>query len=284
MLKLILLPGMDGTGKLFEPIIEQLYANFDVHPLHYPADRLLSYPELEELVSAALPKSQPFVILAESFSTPLAVMLAARNPPHLKGVILCAGFVACPARGWRRSICTHLAPFLFNWSLPKIAVRSLLVGSSASAEIVNRVQSAISSVKPELLLDRLRAVLTCDARPQLKLLNHPILYLQAKQDRLIDPRCLEEIRQSKPDVRVEQLQGPHLLLQTQPEQSAVILESWLHEITHCTLCKRALAVDAEPLSGDCGGDCWGCISEIEAEMIGVPLDKYRGNPNAFLPH
>jgi hypothetical protein len=25
----------------------------------------------------------------------------------------------------------------------------------------------------------------------------------------------------------------------------------------------------DPLSGDCGGDCWGCVGWVEAEMVGV---------------
>ncbi|MEO0454194.1 MAG: hypothetical protein AAFY98_08670 [Verrucomicrobiota bacterium] len=33
----------------------------------------------------------------------------------------------------------------------------------------------------------------------------------------------------------------------------------------CTICKRPLNNPDDPLSGDCGGDCWGCIGEIEAE-------------------
>lgn len=33
----------------------------------------------------------------------------------------------------------------------------------------------------------------------------------------------------------------------------------------CTICGRDLNVSSDPLSGDCGGDCWGCIGEVEAE-------------------
>jgi hypothetical protein len=34
----------------------------------------------------------------------------------------------------------------------------------------------------------------------------------------------------------------------------------------CSLCGRALENAEDPLSVDCGGDCWGCIGEIEADM------------------
>lgn len=34
----------------------------------------------------------------------------------------------------------------------------------------------------------------------------------------------------------------------------------------CSICKLPLDVADEPLSADCGGDCWGCVGAIEAEM------------------
>jgi hypothetical protein len=33
----------------------------------------------------------------------------------------------------------------------------------------------------------------------------------------------------------------------------------------CSICSRTLNNPNDPLSGDCGSDCWGCIGEIEAE-------------------
>lgn len=31
------------------------------------------------------------------------------------------------------------------------------------------------------------------------------------------------------------------------------------------MCGRVLSQEDDPLSGDCGGDCWGCIGKIEAD-------------------
>ena len=33
----------------------------------------------------------------------------------------------------------------------------------------------------------------------------------------------------------------------------------------CNICGRKLDVENDPLSLDCGGDCWGCIGAIEAD-------------------
>jgi len=52
---------------------------------------------------------------------------------------------------------------------------------------------------------------------------------------------------------------------------------------HCKICQRALHIPADPLSTDCGDDCWGCVGEIEADM-GCPesLEKVRHESEAGL--
>src|SRR6516225_8307668 len=93
---LLLLPGMDGTGRLFEPLLPFLPPSLVAVVLAYPPDRPLDYAELLPYVEAAIPDGQEFLVLGESFSGPLALLLAARQPPGLRGIILCASFARSP--------------------------------------------------------------------------------------------------------------------------------------------------------------------------------------------
>lgn len=34
----------------------------------------------------------------------------------------------------------------------------------------------------------------------------------------------------------------------------------------CRICHRELSNPKDPLSIDCGGDCWGCVGEVEADL------------------
>lgn len=48
----------------------------------------------------------------------------------------------------------------------------------------------------------------------------------------------------------------------------------------CTLCGRGLNVEGDELSGDCGGDCWRCIGQIEADLgyepsVKMVMDEWR---------
>ena len=79
---LLLLPGMDGTGRLFGPLAKALAPTIKPVAVSYPTDQPLGYNELLALIETSLP-SDPFVVVGESFSGPLALMLAARRPPNL---------------------------------------------------------------------------------------------------------------------------------------------------------------------------------------------------------
>jgi hypothetical protein len=57
-----------------------------------------------------------------------------------------------------------------------------------------------------------------------------MLYLQARHDRLVKPRSLEEIRRLRPDIETATIDGPHLLLLREPQKAAVIVENFLKSL------------------------------------------------------
>jgi pimeloyl-ACP methyl ester carboxylesterase len=221
---------MDGTGKLLLDFMDALPEQMRREILQYPADVLLSYDQLTTLVRSMCEGSPPFVLVAESFSTPLAIRIAAENPAKLRGLILCAGFAASPVRGIKRWFASMLAPAVMRVPRPETAIRSWLLGSLATTTLVRTAGDVIASVKPAVLSARLRAVLACDVRPELSSVRVPILYLQARHDRLVGPHCLEEIRRIRPDVRVAVVDGPHFLLQREPQQTAKIVMDFLSSL------------------------------------------------------
>jgi pimeloyl-[acyl-carrier protein] methyl ester esterase len=221
--QIVLLPGMDGTGELFADFIAALSGEFETKAVRYSTDICQSYSELAGLIRGAVPADAPFVLVAESFSTPLAIHYAATKPPNLKGLVLCAGFASTPVRGWKRFVVSILAPIAFRFTLPTFACRLLLVGAGAQAFLVDAVRSTISSVQPNVLADRLRSLLACDFRAHLAQVDLPILYIRAEHDRLVDVVCLKEILRIKPETSVIAMSGPHLLLQREPVRTAEIV-------------------------------------------------------------
>jgi hypothetical protein len=96
MVALVLLPGLDGTGLLFEDFVAALGSDVDVVVARYPTDRPLDYANLEQIARSFIPPNIPFVLLGESFSGPIALSIAASSPPGLLGVIMCCSFARNP--------------------------------------------------------------------------------------------------------------------------------------------------------------------------------------------
>jgi pimeloyl-[acyl-carrier protein] methyl ester esterase len=225
--RIIILPGMDGTGKLLLEFMHALPARLRKEIMVYPKGAVLSYEQLENMARWQFEDSPPFALVAESFSSPMAIRIAAEQPKNLLGVVLCVGFATSPLRGAKRWIASALAPLVMRVQLPESAIREWLLGLDAPSDLVDTAREVIASVKPAVLSARLRAVLSCDVREDLRKIDLPMLYLQARQDRLLGPRSLEEIRTIRPEVRAVVLDGPHFLLQREPLQVSKIVAEFL---------------------------------------------------------
>ena len=96
-MKILALPGLDGTADLFEPFARSAPDGFEVATVSYPPDRALDYAGHLEIARRHLPADGPFLLLGESFSGPVSVWLAAEAPPGLTGLVLCNTFVRPPS-------------------------------------------------------------------------------------------------------------------------------------------------------------------------------------------
>lgn len=227
--RLVLLPGMHGTGELFSGFVNTMPEPKHIEALYYPTEVSFSPAQLLEVVQSFVQESDPYFLLAESFSTPLSIQFAATRPANLKGLILCAGFASSPLTGPGRTAASLFAPLLFRLPAFGVSINHFLIGPNAPNSLQAAVRAAISSVKPRVLTARLQAVLSCDARQALSRIAVPMLYIQATMDKVVPKSCLEEIQRIKPDIRVAQIDGPHLILQREPEQSANIVAKFIED-------------------------------------------------------
>ncbi|HYJ47897.1 MAG TPA: alpha/beta hydrolase, partial [Pyrinomonadaceae bacterium] len=208
---LVLLSGLDGTGRLFKPLLEILPPDLRPLVIPYPANKSLGHDELFQYVREQIPSDDPFILLAESFSGSLAVELAATRPPNLKALILCASFVTSPAPKSFGLLRFIINGQLFRLRPPRTLVRYLLLGKDAPPGLINELLNTLQSVSPEVLSNRVRSVLNVDVRGALEKCRVPILYLAAKHDKLVGKRNLAEIKSLAPDLDSVIIDAPHLL-------------------------------------------------------------------------
>lgn len=226
-MKLVLLPGMDGTGELFAPFISALPNSIRPVVVTFPRAETIAYDDLVEIARRALPSNEPFAILGESFSGPIATALAAYGYDQLLALIYSCSFVRNPSNAL--STLKSLVPLIPIRGVISNAVRNLLLGVD-SVKIRTLVGQSMSTVSPDVIRSRLAQVLEVDVTESLKKVSVPILYLRASNDRLIKPRSGDHIAKMNPNVQIVEIIGPHLLLQTTPVQCANTISGFLSRI------------------------------------------------------
>ncbi|MCX7048514.1 MAG: alpha/beta hydrolase [Candidatus Sumerlaeota bacterium] len=226
---LVLLPGLDGTGILFEPLLEVLPPEILPKVVAYPPDQPLDYEALLPQVLASLPEREPFVLLGESFSGPLAVMAASRRPPNLRAVVLCATFVRNPIwflPRWSRFLCGSYVFWFFPLMSKTKALLNAIFGFS-NPQMRALIPRALKLVKPSVFAARGRAALAVDATEQLRACQVPILYLAAKFDGVVPAHNLAYIQRQKPSVKAAIIPTGHMLLQSRPREACAALLEFL---------------------------------------------------------
>lgn len=213
--RVVVLPGMDGTGLLLSGFIEAARGRFDVEVIAYPNDRSLNYEELAGHVAGNLPKSGRYWLLGESFGGPLALMVAGTRPPGLAGVVLCASFARFPIAPLR-----WLAPFAKVATLwhPAPIVSWLLLGRWASPPLLARVLEVVRGLRSAVLAARVAAALEVDSLVTLPLLTLPVLVLRATEDRVIPSAASAAVVTVAQAAQLVDIEAPHFMLQTAPAE------------------------------------------------------------------
>ena len=209
---LVLLPGMDGTGRMFEPFVHAA-ADVETRVVRYPPE-LTTYPDCIAFARTQLPTGRPFLLLAESFSGPVAIALSAEHPEGLRGVVLCSSFAQNPRPEWLwlRPLLRLLPPL----QLPLPLLRRLLLGKRASGALVQLTTAMLPHFPTATMKGRTLAVAAVDHTALLAQVRVPMLALRAAQDRLVPRAATEWIRAHRAQLDITTLQGPHWLLQTRP--------------------------------------------------------------------
>lgn len=222
--RLVLLPGLDGTGQLFDALLAAWSGPPAPQVLRYPSDHPLDYDDLVGWVNERLPVDRGYVLVGESFSGPIALRVAAQRPPHLRGLVLVCTFVQCP-----RPTLRLLAPLIGALPLhraPAWALSQALLNHGPGSALAQQLHGAVHSVDEAVLKHRLRAVAGIDVRAQAEQVEVPTLILSARHDRLVPASAARTLKRLVRHSRLESLVGPHALLQAQPQACAALIESF----------------------------------------------------------
>ena len=220
---MILLPGIDGSGRLFAPLLQAEPRGLVPEVVSFPPDRVLGYDELAAVVRERLPRGR-FALVAESFSGPIAVRIAAERPPGLAALVLAATFLHGPMSALLHPIRGLVGARLFGLRMPAPLVRHFMAGPDAPSAIVREVRAAVATVSPAVLAHRATEALRVDVREDFARVQVPVLWLSPTRDRLLRASAAEEVLEIQPDIEVARIEAPHMILQRCPHASLARIE------------------------------------------------------------
>ncbi len=221
--KIILLPGLDGTGDLFRPLLKSLPKGLDVQVINYPLFQKLSYLELVSHVVSQLPQT-PFILVGESFSGAIAHQIVLQQPANLKGVVFLVSFLQTP-----RSFLLGLASLLplslmMKIPMPDFLLKRFLFSCGAGKELNSLFRASLKRVSPQVLAFRLHEL---RRMPQIMQKQGNVdvkaLYIRADDDWLVPWACIQDFRICYNNLKIVTVSAGHLVAQGRPQPVADVI-------------------------------------------------------------
>ncbi len=213
--EIVLLPGLDGTGDLFDRVAQRLAQDLTVTIVRYPQDPMLGYAGYAELVRKTIGNRNVF-LLGESFSGPVAIIVATQLKRQVQGVVLAATFVKSPWPGCILRRATHIDP----QKTPSRLRDAILMGPYGDPELVRKVDEIVRTLSRSVRNARIRAIAEVDVRADFARLTCPVLVLHGRNDWLVRKSPMQKAVCEKGRTRMIVLPGAHMLLQTRPAEAA----------------------------------------------------------------
>ena len=195
--------------------------------MSYPASDPLGLPQLAALVLRELPTKKT-VLVAESFSSLVALTLLVQAPGRIRAVIFVGGFAEPP-----RPLLLRFAPLVARYAglmraAPAFVLRQYCLGSAAASDL-KMLRDALGTVSPQVLAKRLDLVATRHSFGKGRF-DVPCRYLRASHDRLVPEHCATWFQQRFHECEVVDIDGPHFLLQMRARNAAEAIARWIRSL------------------------------------------------------
>ncbi len=215
---LVLMPGFEGNGKLFAPLIPWLDSHFSLKVIKYPD--LASFQDYIDCAQSQLPAEPGYSLLAESFSGPVAIALLAQRPGQIGPSVLCSTFARSPL-AMLTKMANQVPQQMF--SIGTLSEYCLDVHAEHD-EDVSETQPLPLNITEQLdgvvLRHRIAVMSRIDVSALLPQIEAPLLLLHGQRDRIASELEARLIEQNLPGVKRVDIDAAHLLLQIQPQQCA----------------------------------------------------------------
>ena len=232
--RLILVPGLDGTGLLFYrqvPLLAQRGYEVATHRLRDDArhlDELIA--DLHTRVTAMAGPDGRVTLVGESFGGALSLSYALAHPDRVARLVILNSFpyFAPQARLWLGHALLMATPWGVMPLVRRLTAWRMHSAHTGRAEL-GRFLQLMRATTREGYLSRLRMLRDYDVRDRLAELAVPVLYLAADQDHLVPSVEQATLMTARtPDAAMRVLHGHgHICLIADDLDLGAILAEWL---------------------------------------------------------
>ncbi len=214
MMKVVLIPGMDGTGMLFDPFIESAPDGVEVITVPLLQDSAAGYVDQAQHVIDRI-GNEPIVLVAESYSGMVAYSMLKIGCENIRHIIFAASFISSPS--WMASIAKYFPVSAIKSKIvPSAIMGKFLFGRYSTPSLIAQFYGALNHVTNDVLSHRLNQIATI-ACPDTTI-EIPCTYIRPKGDKLVSKGALEPFQRLCHKLTVHEVDGAHFVLQTNPKQ------------------------------------------------------------------
>lgn len=185
----VLVPGMDGTGKLFYRQVPLLARSHRVvtYTLRNAAPTMdVLVTDLARLIDTAAPAERRAIIIGESFGGALALSLALAKPEQVSGLVILNSFPYFAPQFRLRIAALGLSALPWGaMGLVRRLTAFRLHSPHTRPEEIQRFMELTARASREGYLNRLKLLTQYDVRHRLHELRPPTLFLAADRDHLV---------------------------------------------------------------------------------------------------
>lgn len=188
---LVLVPGMDGTGRLFYRQVPLLARRFRVATYRLRDDApsmAVLVDDLAAVIRAASQSGAPAIVVGESFGGTVALSAALSRPDLVAALVVLNSFPYFEPRRRLRLAIFALGMLPFPWQAMSVVRRltafRLHSPHTHGAEIRRFLTLTAGTTRPGYL-SRLRVLLAYDVRDRLREIRAPTLFLASDRDHLV---------------------------------------------------------------------------------------------------